>query len=250
MDMIYIGCCGFPISRKKYYLEYSVVEVQQTFYQVPKTETLEKWRREAPSDFEFIVKAWQGVTHPITSPTWRRYRGELEGDKTRYGLLQYTEEVMASWRETLRAMEALESNKVLIQLPPKLKWTSETRNDIISTLLEFLKYGFILIVEPRHVSWYNDEVRRFFEENGIVHCVDPFKDASFNTGGITYYRLHGIDGYNYRYKYREEDLLRLVNIMEEGDSDRDSYIMFNNKYMYMDSSALKKLMNEHGLEAI
>ena len=248
LDMIYIGCCGFPVSRKRYYKEFSVVEVQQTFYRVPKTETMEKWRSEAPDDFEFIVKAWQGITHPVTSPTWRRYKKEIEGDRAGYGLLQYTEEVMASWRETLRALEALKGNKVLIQLPPKLMWKEDTKKDIKSTLREFLKYGYIIIVEPRHRSWYIDEVRKFFYETGIVHCVDPFKNKSFNAGGISYYRLHGIDGYNYGYKYTDEDLHRLVDMIGEDNLDKDCYIMFNNKYMYEDANRLRELISKEGLE--
>ena len=31
-----VGCCGFPISLRRYAEEFSVVEVQQTFYQPPR----------------------------------------------------------------------------------------------------------------------------------------------------------------------------------------------------------------------
>jgi len=56
--MIKIGCCGFPVARKKYYEVFSVVEIQQTFYQLPKPETARKWREEALFDFEFAMKTW------------------------------------------------------------------------------------------------------------------------------------------------------------------------------------------------
>jgi uncharacterized protein YecE (DUF72 family) len=36
-----------------------VVEVQQTFYQPPRVATLEKWRLDAPANFEFTLEAWQ-----------------------------------------------------------------------------------------------------------------------------------------------------------------------------------------------
>ena len=70
--IVKVGCCGFPISKNKYYDEFGIVELQTTFYNIPREKTLLKWREEAPEDFEFIVKAFQGITHPMSSPTWRR----------------------------------------------------------------------------------------------------------------------------------------------------------------------------------
>ena len=69
---IWVGCCGFPIAKSKYYAQFKLVEVQQTFYQPPRVKTLEKWRAEAPPDFEFTLKAWQLITHEPKSPTYRR----------------------------------------------------------------------------------------------------------------------------------------------------------------------------------
>ncbi|MET1127893.1 MAG: DUF72 domain-containing protein, partial [Thermoproteota archaeon] len=63
------GCCGFPLSRKRYFERFNVVEVQQTFYDPPSADTLRRWREEAPKGFVFTVKAWQAVTHPSSSPT-------------------------------------------------------------------------------------------------------------------------------------------------------------------------------------
>lgn len=70
--MIKVGCCGFPVTRERYYKTFSVVEVQSTFYDFVKVETLKKWRAEAPKDFEFVIKAFQFITHSATSPTYKR----------------------------------------------------------------------------------------------------------------------------------------------------------------------------------
>jgi uncharacterized protein YecE (DUF72 family) len=51
-----------------------VVEVQQTFHDPPPLATLQRWRVEAPADFEFTPKAWQVITHLGTSRTCRRLR--------------------------------------------------------------------------------------------------------------------------------------------------------------------------------
>lgn len=240
--MIFVGCCGFPISQKRYYLEYSVVEIQQTFYQIPSRDTLAKWRKDAPETFEFIVKAWQGITHPIKSPTWRRYRGALYGEPNNYGNLRYTEEVIKAWRDTTDAMNVLRCNKVVVQLPPSLEWAEGNKDEIKTTLEYFAKSGHYIILEPRHESWKKEEVKRVLHDLGIVHCVDPFKDVTFDTGKFNYFRLHGIDGYNYAYRYSDEDLLRLSKLVLDYLRQKDVYVMFNNKYMYEDSRRFMKIM--------
>ena len=66
---LYVGCCGFPYARKKYYEYSKVVELQNTFYELPSLEWGRSARREAPEGFVFTIKAWQVITHPHTSPT-------------------------------------------------------------------------------------------------------------------------------------------------------------------------------------
>jgi uncharacterized protein YecE (DUF72 family) len=230
---VLVGCCGFPFSKKKYYGEFSVVEVQSTFYKLPKVETAARWREEAPENFEFIVKAWQAITHPWGSPTWRRYGGEPPGRLENYGLLKYTEENCRAWEETVKICRALGCEKVLIQLPPSLRLTSDNMGEVFDFIRYMSGSGLRLIIEPRHESWECGEARRLFEELGIVHCVDPFKDRPWGTGDFYYFRLHGIDGYNYSYKYTDEDLRRLIEIVS--GLEKKVYVLFNNKYMYEDS---------------
>jgi len=77
-----VGCCGFSMARVEYYRRFPVVEIQQTFYNLPRIATAERWCREAlacrprngPADFEFTMKAWQLITHEASSPTYRRLR--------------------------------------------------------------------------------------------------------------------------------------------------------------------------------
>ncbi|MEM1989594.1 MAG: DUF72 domain-containing protein, partial [Candidatus Bathyarchaeia archaeon] len=61
--MIKVGCCGYPVSQKRYYEEFSLVELNTTFYKYPSQTTVSKWRRSAPKDFEFTVKAHQDISH-------------------------------------------------------------------------------------------------------------------------------------------------------------------------------------------
>ncbi|HDD64840.1 MAG TPA: DUF72 domain-containing protein, partial [Firmicutes bacterium] len=89
-----VGCCGFPISQKKYFENFNLVEVQKTFYQIPEEETLIKWRKKAQKEFEFTLKAWQLITHPPSSPTYKRLKIELsDKEKKNYGFFKPTDEV-------------------------------------------------------------------------------------------------------------------------------------------------------------
>lgn len=42
-----VGCCGFAMVRAEYYRRFPVVEIQQTFYDLPRIQRAERWRREA-----------------------------------------------------------------------------------------------------------------------------------------------------------------------------------------------------------
>jgi len=117
----------------EYFKEYKLVEVQKTFYDPRGLSTFKKWREKAPKDFEFTMKAWQGLTHSIKSPTWRRYKGELIGNKDNFGMLRYTEEVLWAWEQTIKAAEMLEADKIVIQLPPSLDW-NKYKDDILKTM--------------------------------------------------------------------------------------------------------------------
>lgn len=63
MRGIKIGCCGFAMGQQEYFRQFQVVEIQNTFYRLPRLATAEKWRRAAPPSFEFTMKAWQLITH-------------------------------------------------------------------------------------------------------------------------------------------------------------------------------------------
>src|SRR5688572_14794060 len=110
-----VGCCGLPGRQADYYGEFPVVEVQKTFYQLPRLSLAEKWRREAPAGFRFTMKAWQLITHRADSPTYRRLREELHGRAGAYGDFQDTHEVWLAWERTLEWARALQAPVVVFQ---------------------------------------------------------------------------------------------------------------------------------------
>ncbi len=236
--MIKVGCCGFPMGRARYYDKFGVVEVQQTFYQLPKTETAMKWRDEARDQFEFCIKAWQLITHEATSPTYRKLKMEIPEQKRKnYGSFKPTDEVLQAWNETAEIAEILKAKIIVFQCPASFK--PEERN--VANLRKFFEKirrgNFTFAWEPRG-KWSDDLVKNLCQELDLIHCVDPLKSKSV-FGKMKYYRLHGMTGY--RYKYSDSELRRLVDICISAQS---CYCMFNNTEMLSDAQRFLRMVNK------
>jgi uncharacterized protein YecE (DUF72 family) len=238
-----IGCCGFPLSLRRYAEEFSVVEVQQTFYQPPGPGTLEKWRSAVPGGFEFTLKAWQLITHEASSPTYRRLREELSPQQRgEAGAFRLNETVMYAWRRTLECARTLGSRCVLFQCPARFGPTPANKANLRDFFRQikpelFSSSGAELLVciwEPRG-EWEAEEVRELCEELGLVHGVDPFHQSPV-AGPFGYFRLHGRTGY--RYRYSEEDLKQLREMAEKYVS---CYVLFNNISMLEDARRFRRL---------
>lgn len=99
--MLLVGCCGFPASLEKYFQTLKLVEVQKTFYRPPMPSTATKWRESAPEEFEFTVKAWQLITHPPESPTYKKANLVIK-NRENYGFFKPTKEVFEAWKKPQR----------------------------------------------------------------------------------------------------------------------------------------------------
>jgi uncharacterized protein YecE (DUF72 family) len=234
--IIKVGCCGFPVKRETYYQTFSVVEIQQTFYKLPRIETGKGWKEGAPRNFEFTVKAWQLITHEPSSPTYRRLRMAIpEKKKKNYGFFKETEEIEEAWQKTAEFARTVGAEKIIFQSPASF---SPSENSI-KNLRQFFERkkanSFILIWEPRG-RWEREVVERLCMELGIIPCLDPFEGKRVK-GELLYIRLHGRKGY--RYSYSETEMKEL---MEMGKFYRQTYFMFNNVNMYENAQRMKILL--------
>src|SRR3954469_3584659 len=101
-ESVRLGLCGFTMAFDDYIREYGLVEVQQTFYEPPRDATMRRWRAEAPSDFEFTIKAWQLITHDASSPTYRRLKAPLSlADRAEAGGFRASSVVRRAWERTV-----------------------------------------------------------------------------------------------------------------------------------------------------
>lgn len=220
-----LGMCGFTIGAAAYFKQFPVVEVQQTFYDPPTIATLEKWRRQAPSGFEFTMKAWQVITHLGESPTYRRLRRPMsERERAEAGAFRMNETTLAAWKTTLEARNALDATAILFQCPASFRPT----DDNVAAMRSFLTRidrpdGVRLLWEPRG-NWPDDTVAALCRELGLVHAVDPFVRPSL-TPGLLYWRLHGNKSHYAR--YTDDELRQIIDWFPD-DPTIDTYVLFNN----------------------
>lgn len=163
----------------RYYAgHFSTVEVNNTFYRMPRQNTLESWAADVPDDFSFVLKASQRITH------MRRLQDVGEP-------VDYLVRNAASLGAKL--------GPFLVQLPPYV------RKDVpkLREFLNLLPAGMRAALEFRHASWFDDEVYTALGERDAALCVADTgeeSDAPFvSTGSWGYFRLR-------RMEYRDDDL--------------------------------------------
>ena len=238
-----LGMCGFTIGAAAYVKQFSVVEVQQTFYDPPPLATIEKWRAQAPDDFEFTMKAWQVITHLGTSRTYRRLRRAFsDEERSEAGGFRVNPTTLSAWNTTLEARRALRATAVLFQCPASFRATDQN----VAAMHEFFGRierppGVRLLWEPRG-PWPDDLVLGLCRELGLVHAVDPFIRPSL-TPELLYWRLHGNKSHYANY---DDDELRQIIAWLPRDSSVDAYVMFNNIPRVKDVRRFRELLSGAG----
>ncbi|MEO0087741.1 MAG: DUF72 domain-containing protein [candidate division WOR-3 bacterium] len=237
-----IGCCGYPVAKKKYYENFNCIELNSTFYQLPKIETAEKWRKEAKEDFEFIVKAFQVITHPATSLTYKRLKEKIK-NKENCGFFKPTDEVFEAFEKTYQICKILNCNKILFQTPASFKPTKENLNNLrkfFNTIKKEYPKDLNYILEVRGKDWEDKIIKEICEELNLIHCVDPLNRKPV-FGKFNYFRLHGEyknEKIIYRHIYQAEELREIKN-----SCDKElNYVMFNNSNMFLDAIKFKDLV--------
>ncbi len=246
-----MGCCGWCVrgGKKAYYRIFDTVEVQETFYKLPRPETVERWVESAPRDFEFNMKAWQVITHPATSPTWRKAGIKIpEPRRKRYGFLMPTEENYAAWEQTLKICKAMRARVCVFQTPASFGFSEENMKNVERFFSTISRNGVSLGWEPRG-TWRErlEEIQKLCKKLDLIHVVDPFRSRPVSVHEITYLRLHGIGKgeVNYRYRYSVQDLTKLKEFVERRLKENGGvvYVMFNNVWMMDDARKFKEILS-------
>ncbi len=237
-DKLKIGCCGFRLPQAEYQQLLSVVEVQHTFYQPPQIATLIRWRKDAPANFEFTLKAWQLITHESRSPTYKRlWRKLTASEMADAGFFKPTAIVKEAWEVTLACAQALNAKQVLFQCPARFTPTAEHVANLEKFFATVERGGLNFCWEPRG-EWSQELIGDLCKRFDLCHVVDPFA-AKTVTPAKCYFRLHGRKGWRYRYEDSElEELLELL------PPRKISYVFFNNIGMIEDAVRFQALSRE------
>lgn len=224
-----IGTCGFSGSKNSYFQKFRAIEIQDTFYSLPRLSTVARWRTEAPEGFVFTIKAWQGITHVGTSPTWRKSRMSRGLNLERYGNFKPTREVFSAWDAVRAISRELKARFVVCQSPSSFEPSFQNEANLENFFESIHRDGLVIGWEPRG-KWLSDPKRleRLLSRLNLVHVVDPFWDKPSSDYPLSYFRLHGLGRrYNYRYEYKRRDLLSLRDLVNEALDSGDVYVMFN-----------------------
>lgn len=223
-----VGCCGYGYFRPSEYYEnawkkryksvlsayaskFDLVEINSTFYKIPRLKTVQRWleeAREVNRNFEFTVKAFQQITHIY------RFAGK-------------SIELYSRMKEICAALEA---RIILFQSPAGFKPTEENVKNIKKFFEKVNRGALIFVWEPRGDWWKNIAlIKEICKDFDVICCVDPLRN-SYPWQKMAYFRLHGFGKptmYNYRFSSEE-----LRKVKAAAQKFKDAYVLFNNVYMY------------------
>jgi uncharacterized protein YecE (DUF72 family) len=233
--MIKVGCCGFGKARGTYFRKFDLVEVDQTFYQVPLPKTASRWRQEAGRKFEFTVRAWQLITHPSDSPTYEKVKDRLPAKKLKnYGWFQLTGEVLSAWERTAEVARNLDARMILFESPPSFIPEKTCIDNLTKFFGSIDRGGFSMVWEPRS-PWPEDLVISLCRDLDLIYGCDPFAQHPL-TPSPWYLRLHGKNGEE---PHSDKDLRSLRRLLA---SVEDAYVLFDNETMISDATRFRKML--------
>ncbi len=128
---------------------FGAVEVNNTFYRLPKREMLEGWNEQTPADFRFVLKASRRITH------------NAKLDESGFDALDYFVETSGALGER--------RGPLLFQTPPYLKKDVQVLDAFLDRLPGEVRAAF----EFRSTSWFDDEVfERLRASNAALVIAD------------------------------------------------------------------------------
>jgi uncharacterized protein YecE (DUF72 family) len=164
---LYVGTSGYAYKewKGKFYPEglpdkqmlhfygehFRTVEINNTFYRMPRASVLESWAHEVGADFKFVLKAPQRITH-----------------------MQRLRESDESVSYLLKGAGALKDRlgPLLFQLPPNFKKDVLRLGEFLALLPSSPRTAF----EFRHPSWFDDEVFNLLRDAQAALCVAEAED--------------------------------------------------------------------------
>ena len=186
---------------------FRTVELNVTFYRLPRREVFEGWRARSPHDAVLTVKASRYLTHVKR--------------------LREPEEPVARLLDRAAGLDG-KLGPVLVQLPPDLRADPEA---LARTLAAFPP-SVRVAVEPRHDSWWTSDVREVLTTYGAALCWADRRDLPltplWRTAAWGYLRLHESSTAPWPLYRRETLAAWAQRVTETWRDDEDVVVYFNN----------------------
>jgi uncharacterized protein YecE (DUF72 family) len=204
---------------------FDTVELNNTFYCLPKAAGLERWRESSPRNFCFAAKGSRFITHMKK--------------------LKDPEIALAKYFDAIEQLQE-KLGPILFQLPPGWTYDHERFAAFLNALPTHHRYAF----EFRNPTWDNAQAYELLTRYNAAYCI--FDLAGYQspltvTADMTYIRLHGPGG-KYQGSYSDLALRGWAKKIETWTrSLKAIYVYFDNDdsgYAAHNALRLKALVGE------
>ncbi len=185
---------------------FSTVEINSSFYHLPKPQTFNSWAKKTPDNFLFAVKASRYITH-----------------------IKRLKDCGEPFKNLLKSAKELKGKlgPFLFQLPPNMKKNTSRFKDFLEILPDDYKYAF----EFRNESWFCDEVYNMLDSKGCAIVISNSPGFPYHekvAGSFCYIRMHGGKEL-YSSNYTGIELKKVAKIVKQYQKNGiSSYTYFNN----------------------
>ncbi len=187
-----------------YYADhFQSVEINNTFYNLPKAETFDKWAADAPRGFCFALKFSRYGTHQKK--------------------LKEPEELIDRFLSHAERL-GRRLGPILVQLPPRWHPNLERLDEFLSVAEGRARWA----LEVRESEWLSDELYTLLSKHDVALCIHDMIDRhpEVITTSWTYLRFHGN---HYRGSYSPQKLTAIAGRIDALRDDGISvYVYFNN----------------------
>ncbi len=206
---------------------FSTVELNVTFYRLPKPRAFETWNSNTPSDFRFVIKGSRYITHI------KRLMSGKESIQKFFAVAEplYGKLVCVLW-----------------QLPPTMKCDVQKLSQFITDLKEAgppVRHAF----EFRHETWYVPEVFKLLKSERLILCIpdSPYiPRREVITSDYVYLRFHGGTKL-YGSEYSEDEIEEWAQKIKLWIKDKKHVLVFFNNdahgFAIKNAVQLKKMLD-------
>ncbi len=197
---------------------FNFVEVNSTFYEIPKINTVKSWRKIVPKNFEFSVRCNQKLTH------------ELQFDST--------DETFSIFQMMVKICNILESEILHFQTPPSFNYNTTNIEKVRNFFLSTKKTNLRFVLENRSLSPISSNFVTLLEDLDMLHCVDLLKgiEPAYDSD-VLYTRIFG-KGFHNVYQPLDSEL-KQIDEKASKDSLKKSVITMHSNRMFKDAARFK-----------